>query len=130
MNREGTLWDTVIAKNLPLSETVSDGDLEHSTRGRPELVRTSPVRSYLMQHFHSREAAAGCRTHENYRLLLVENPRSEQTFWPYRAHCWAHRSEGFPRTRITKSSCACDCGRGLLSSFFLLCLLLSPRIVP
>ena len=28
------------------------------------------------------------------------------------------RSEGFPRTRITKSSCACDCGRGLVSSFF------------
>ena len=25
------------------------------------------------------------------------------------------RSEGFPRTRITKSSCACDCGRGSVS---------------
>ena len=42
---------------------------------------------------------------------------------------WLRRSEGFPRTRITKSSCACDCGRGpvsvgafffLLSFFFLL----------
>ena len=41
-----------------------------------------------------------------------------------------HRSEGFPRTRITKRSCACDCGRGpvsigaffffLSSSFFFL----------
>ena len=40
-----------------------------------------------------------------------------------------NRSEGFPRTRKTKSSCACDCGRGpvsvgafffLLSSFFFL----------
>ena len=37
----------------------------------------------------------------------------------------ARWSEGFPRTRITKSSCACDCGRGpvsvgafFLSSFF------------
>ena len=48
---------------------------------------------------------------------------------------WSHRrSEGFPRTRISKKSCACDCGRGpvfvgvfffplrsfFLSSFFLL----------
>ena len=38
---------------------------------------------------------------------------------------YPRRSEGFPRTRKTKSSCACDCGRGpvsvgafLLSSFF------------
>ena len=33
-------------------------------------------------------------------------------------HC---RSEGFPRTRITKRSCACDCGRGPVSvgAFFL-----------
>ena len=30
------------------------------------------------------------------------------------------RSEGFPRTRRIKSSCACDCGRGPVSSFFLL----------
>ena len=32
------------------------------------------------------------------------------------------RSEGFPRTRITKRSCACDCGRGLVSvdAFFFL----------
>ena len=31
------------------------------------------------------------------------------------------RSEGFPRTRITKRSCACDCGRGPVSvgAFFL-----------
>ena len=49
------------------------------------------------------------------------------------------RSEGFPRTRMTKSSCACDSGRGLvsvgaffflLSSFFLSFFFLSPRIVP
>ena len=31
-------------------------------------------------------------------------------------------NEGFPRTRITKRSCACDCGRGPVSvgAFFLL----------
>ena len=48
------------------------------------------------------------------------------------------RSEGFPRTRITKSSCACDCGRGPVSvgAFFFLffiffiLIFLSPRIVP
>ena len=33
-----------------------------------------------------------------------------------------NRSEGVPRTRITKSSCACDCGRGPVSvgAFFFL----------
>ena len=54
-----------------------------------------------------------------------------------------HRSEGFPRTRTTKRSCACDCGRGpvsvgafffflLLSLFisFFLSFFLSPRFVP
>ena len=65
-----------------------------------------------------------------------------------------YRSEGFPRTRVTKRSCACDCGRGpvsvgafffiLLSSFLLSSspcfgrrvllyssfFFLSPRIVP
>ena len=37
------------------------------------------------------------------------------------------RSEGFPRTRITKSSCACDCGGGPVSvgAFFVLLLLSS-----
>ena len=37
------------------------------------------------------------------------------------------RSEGFLRTRITKSSCACDFGRGLLSlgAFFFLSFFLS-----
>ena len=36
-------------------------------------------------------------------------------------HC---RSEGFPRTRLTKRSCACDCGRGPVSvgAFFFLLL--------
>ena len=43
------------------------------------------------------------------------------------------RSEVFPRTRMTKRSCAYDCGRepvsvGAFPSFFFL--LLSPRIVP
>ena len=49
----------------------------------------------------------------------------------------AGRSEGFPRTRITKRSCACDCRRGLVSvgalffSFFCFFFLLLPlRIVP
>ena len=39
----------------------------------------------------------------------------------------ARRSEGFPRTRITKMSCACDCGRGLVSvgAFFFLSVCLS-----
>ena len=50
-----------------------------------------------------------------------------------------HRSEGSPRTRMTKSSFACDCGKGPVSvgAFFFLRLslssfffLLSPRIVP
>ena len=38
-----------------------------------------------------------------------------------------HRSEGFPRTRIRKSSCACDCGRGPLTvgAFFFFFFLLS-----
>ena len=45
------------------------------------------------------------------------------------------RSEGVPRTRITESFCACDCGRVpvSVSAFFFLpffFLLLSPRIVP
>ena len=37
------------------------------------------------------------------------------------------RSEGFPRTRITKRSCACDCGRGPVSvgAFFFLSSFLS-----
>ena len=36
---------------------------------------------------------------------------------PLRGHryCLSCRSEGFPRTRITKRSCACDCGRGPVS---------------
>ena len=38
----------------------------------------------------------------------------------HRGKCWNSanylcRSEGFPRTRITKRSCACDCGRGPVS---------------
>ena len=48
---------------------------------------------------------------------------------------WCGRSEGFPRTRITKRSCACDCGRGrvsvgaffFLSFFFLLSCLTQGR---
>ena len=44
-----------------------------------------------------------------------------------RMRSWIGRSDGFPRTRISKRSCACDCGRGPVSvgalfflSFFLL----------
>ena len=47
------------------------------------------------------------------------------SFW-----CWVSsptrcRSEGFPRTRMTKRSCACNCGRGPVSvdAFFFLLLL-------
>ena len=44
------------------------------------------------------------------------------------------RSEGFPRTRITKSSCACDCGRkpDSVGAFFFFLLNICPahRSVP
>ena len=40
-----------------------------------------PMQNYSMQHLHSREAATG---------MTVSTPLSEQTFRPYRAHCWAH----------------------------------------
>ena len=39
VNPEGTNWDTGIAKDLPRSETVSDGDLERSAQSRPQLVK-------------------------------------------------------------------------------------------
>ena len=41
-NPEGAYWDTAVAKAFPRSETVSDGDLERSVGGLPQLVRTLP----------------------------------------------------------------------------------------
>ena len=63
VNPESMFWDTVIAKDSLRSDSISDGDLEHSARCRPQLVRTSP-----MQHLHSRHAATRCRTYENFCL--------------------------------------------------------------
>ena len=49
------------------------------------------MQKYRMQHLHSREAATGNRTYENFRLRrLVLNPLSEHTVRPYRSHCLAH----------------------------------------
>ena len=72
VNPECTHWDTVIATDLPQSETVSDGDLEHSAWGRPQLVRTLPLQNFSMQDLHSREASKGFRTHENIRNVLYQ----------------------------------------------------------
>ena len=72
--------------------------------------------------------------------FVYESEKSEVKLYLYRCSVWwahhgmfnvfcVHWSEGFPRTRITKMSRACDCGRGhvsvgafffLLSSFFFL----------
>ena len=50
-----------------------------------------PMQNYWMQHLHSREAATGCRTYENFRLHRpVSNPLSAQTFRSYPSHCCAH----------------------------------------
>ena len=49
------------------------------------------MQNFWMQHVHSREAATGDQTYENFCLHgLVADLLLEQTFRPYQAHCWAH----------------------------------------
>ena len=64
----------------------------------------------------------------NRRHVEVDAVAQLQLRSPLSCHTCARRSEGFPRTRITQISCACDCGKGpvsvgtfffLLSFFFL-----------
>ena len=83
-NCQNTLW---LCARIPwLAETVSDGDLEHSACGQPQLIGTLPMQKCLMQHLHSREAATRNRTKGYFSLhRLVSNPLKEHTFRPYRA---------------------------------------------
>ena len=62
-----------------------------------------------------------CKTREGCRGSSPQTLHHALTARPLRALS-ANRSEGFPRTRITKKSCACDCGRGNVSvgAFFFL----------
>ena len=64
------------------------------------------------------------RTHS---LVLSESRMRSDAEGALRRRFRVHRSEVFPRTRKTKRSCACDCGRGPVSvgSFFLLLLFFS-----
>ena len=69
--------------------------LSHScfTENLSAFLRTLPMQKYRMQHLHSREAATGNRTYENFRLRrLVLNALSEHTVRPYRSHCLAHET--------------------------------------
>ena len=72
----------------PRSELASDGYLEHSAWGRPQLVRALPVQNYQMQILHSRETATGYRTYGNFRPhRFVSNPPLDHAFRPYQSYC-------------------------------------------
>ena len=49
VNPEAAYWDTVTAKDLLRSGTVTDGDLEHSARNYHQPVSTLPMQKYQMQ---------------------------------------------------------------------------------
>ena len=63
------------------------------------------------------KSAPACKLHHAFVVIVI------------------YQSEGFPRTRITKMSCACDCGRGPVSfsstssSFFFFFLFRLPSLL-
>ena len=56
---EGVHWDVGIAKDLPQSDLVTDGDLEHYAGSCPQLVRTLPSADLLHAAFLLAESSNG-----------------------------------------------------------------------